>query len=127
MEGWTRELYGMIRPWYIPWGTSERSVTAGAGEIVVGHGRVPGLLRYDSAGELKSIVRWQDQPDPVTSADRGRYSAARESWLARMPDDLETRFHFPALDEYKVVARDRVYGILKDSLDVESLHVYTPT
>lgn len=195
MEGWTRELYGTIRPWYIPWGTSERSVTAGAGEVVVGHGRVPELLRYDSAGQLKSIVRWRDQPDPVTSADRGRYSAARESWLARMPDDPEIRFHFPALDEYprlpthkpvfdrvllddmggvwvlvfpaesfgafdvrpvlslegpaaqtwtvfdsvgvwlgdvtlpprfdlQVVARGRVYGVLKDSFDVESVQVY---
>jgi hypothetical protein len=44
MDGWTRELYGTIRPWYIPWGTSERSVAAGAGEITVVRSLSPGIL-----------------------------------------------------------------------------------
>lgn len=101
LEAWTRSLRGVVRPWVIPWGTSSRTVATRGDELVLGNGRVPELRRYDSAGRLRSIVRWSPQARPVTMTDRQRYSRQRAGFLAwAPPDNEETRLLFPAIGEY---------------------------
>ena len=101
LEAWTRSLRGVVRPWIIPWGTSSRTLATRGDELVLGNGRVPELRRYDSAGRLRSIVRWSPQARPVTMTDRQRYSRQRAGFLAwAPPDNEETRLLFPALGEY---------------------------
>ena len=101
LEAWTRSLRGVVRPWVIPWGTSSRTLATMGDELVLGNGRVPELRRYDSAGGLRSIVRWSPQARPVTMTDRRHYSEERARFLTwAPPDDEETRLLFPALGEY---------------------------
>ena len=98
-EVWTRQLYGAERPFVVPWGTSRTYVVA-QDVIVAGHGRVPELRRYDTSGDLISLIRWSDEVRPLTRVERGRYDDVRREWLSAMPDDPESEFLFPALDEY---------------------------
>ena len=98
-EGWTRKLYGSERPWVVPWGTSFTHVVTNDG-LVTGYGRVAELRKHDSTGALRSVFRWSPEPQPVTRADRRRYADLRLEWLARQPEDPESLFLFPALDEY---------------------------
>lgn len=191
-EGWTRKLYGGPRPYTIPWGTSYTRAVTGD-DFLIGYGRVPEIHRYDATGALKSVIRWVSDPEPVTRSDRRRYSRLRLERLATLPDHPESRFWFPALDEFpevpshkplydrilvddqqglwvrkfpvgsyglfdlrlpdqtwlnqtwsvfdstgvrlgdltlpdrfdlRVVARERLYGVMKDSLDVETVQVF---
>ena len=68
--------------------------------LVVGHGRTAEIRRYDPAGRLLSLFRWAERPRPVTREDRRRYEKLRLESLARMPDHPESRFWYPALDEF---------------------------
>lgn len=101
LEVWTRTFDGGARPWVIPWGTSGRTHATRDDQFVVGNGRMPELRRYDSTGDLQSIVRWAGHPEPVSARDRQRYSERRMEFLAWAPaGEPETRLLFPALDEY---------------------------
>ena len=101
LEAWTRSLRGVVRPWVVPWGTSSRTFATRGDELVLGNGRVPELRRYDSAGGLRSIIRWSPNARPVTMTDRRRYTEQRARFLAwAPPDEEETRLLFPALGEY---------------------------
>lgn len=101
LEVWTRTFDGGARPWVIPWGTSGRTHATSNDQFVVGNGRIPQLLRYDSSGELKAIVRWAGRARPVSARDRQRYSERRMEFLSWAPvNEPETRLLFPALDEY---------------------------
>ena len=191
-EFWTRALYGEIGTFGVPWGTIYAAAADG-NDLVAGHGRAPEFRRYDASGRLTEIVRWGEWPQPIGREDRRHYAQQRAEWLEGMPDHPETRFWFPALDEYpelpshkplfdrlladdrgrvwarvfparsigfldsrlpdepwpnqvwrvfdpagvwlgeltlperfdlQAVVRDRLYGILKDSLGVETVHVF---
>ncbi|HLE57547.1 MAG TPA: hypothetical protein VJB15_10725 [Rhodothermia bacterium] len=98
-EVWTRQLYGAERPFVVPWGTF-RTYSLIRDTIVAGYGRLPELRRYDASGKILSITRWDQEPRPVTHANRSRYESIRREWLASMPDDPESRFLFPDLHEY---------------------------
>lgn len=99
LEVWTRQLYGAERPFVVPWGTSRTYVFA-QDAIVAGYGRVPELRRYDASGNLISLIRWPGEVRQLTRVERRRYEDVRREWLANMPDDPESDFLFPALDEY---------------------------
>lgn len=100
LEAWTRMLYGEVRPFIVPWGTSARTYAAGKDALIIGFGRAPELRTYDQAGEVNAIYRWSAQPQPITREDRQRYADSRHEWLAKMPNHEETRFQFPELGEY---------------------------
>jgi hypothetical protein len=99
LEVWTRQLYGVERPFVVPWGTSRTYVFA-QDVIVAGYGRVPELRRYDASGNLISLIRWSAEVRQLTRVERRRYEDMRREWLANMPDDPESDFLFPPLDEY---------------------------
>ena len=104
LEVWTRRSDGAARPWIMPWGTSVRTNATRNDQLVLGNGRVPELLRYDSTGGLQLIIRWSGQPQPVAARDRRRYSERRMEFLAwAPPNEPEVRFLFPALDDYPEV------------------------
>jgi hypothetical protein len=99
LEVWTRQLYGVERPFVVPWGTSRTYATTGEA-VVVGYGRIPEIRRYDASGRLVALARWSAELPILTRAEMRRYHDTRREWLARMPDDPESEFLFPLLDEY---------------------------
>ena len=104
LEAWTRRFQGGERPWTIPWGVSGSTNATRNDRLVLGNGRYPELRGYDSGGELQWVFRWPGEPQPVTPSDRGRYNTFRQEFLTRVPSDHpETRFLFPALDDYPEV------------------------
>lgn len=99
-DTWTRELYGQASGYALPWGTLPWTHALHRDALVVGHGRTPELRVYESNGGLRSVIRWSDDPAPLTREDRQRYARFRREWLAGMPDDPETPYWFPTLDEF---------------------------
>ena len=97
---WIRQLYGAAGGFNVPWGTLPQTHAVRGDALVLGHGRLPELRTYEPAGQLSSVIRWSQQPAPVTDQDRELYSRVRLEWLAGMPEDPETPYWFPALDEY---------------------------
>lgn len=101
LEAWTRRFQGGERPWVIPWGASGHTNATRSDQLVLGNGRYPELRAYDSTGELQWLLRWPGEPRPVTASDRGRYNTFRQEFFTRVPSDHpESRFLFPALDDY---------------------------
>ena len=100
LEAWSRQLYGEQRNLIVPWGTLRSTHAVHDDQLVLGYGRSPELRTYGPTGSLRSVVTWSREPDPVTRADRRRYSDTRLTWLKSMPDDPEVRFLFPELGEF---------------------------
>lgn len=100
LEAWTRRFRGGARPWVLPWGTSSRTLSVWSGQVAVGYGRMPEVVRYDPQGHPALIVRWHAEPLMVTRGDRERYRAARARFLGAVPSGEESALLFPALDEY---------------------------
>ncbi|HET7275368.1 MAG TPA: hypothetical protein VFI91_09400 [Longimicrobiaceae bacterium] len=107
LDVWTRRFRGVQRPFVIPWGTSPDTHAFDEGRLVVGYGRIPELRRYGPSGQLESIIRWPARRDPITRADRQRYSDLRAEWFAGMPEHPETRYLFPALDDYPSLPEEK--------------------
>jgi hypothetical protein len=68
---------------------------------------------FDLHGELREIIRWPGQLEPVTHEDRARYAEKRARWLERFPGSGEA---MPPLEDYLAVAdrKPTLLGLLVD-------------
>ena len=99
-EVWSRQFYEDRSFFRIPWGAERSTYSERHDDLVVGHGRTQELRKYGPSGVLKAVVRWEQDPEPVSQEDRDRYSELRQEFLARMPVHPETSYWFPDLGEY---------------------------
>jgi hypothetical protein len=64
----------------------------------------PEIRVFDQYGRLVRLIRWLQEVEPVTLADRGLYNRKREKWLARFPQVEEA---VPELETYQAIPTEK--------------------
>jgi hypothetical protein len=98
----------LVRPW------SLFSVWAAAGRnVYLGLAEQPEIRLLGPNGRLLRIIRWQEEPAPITAADRRLYDERREEFLRDYPD-YSPQVYAP-LDEAPLPDRKPFYsGLMVD-------------
>jgi hypothetical protein len=131
-EGVTLASYGSFRGmefYYAPGiGTAPYAfgaTTSGAGSgdaLVVGTGESPEVRFYGPDGALDRIVRWGDSDRSVVGS-----MPARDWLVFGAEGTIVATVRTPAQFEPGAVRGDRVWGVFRDELDVESVRAYRIT
>ncbi len=101
-----RVISGMNQPVPIPWGT-EAKWALGPDRVYLGLSDRPEIRAFDVEGRLVQIIRWANQPDPVTEVDRQLYRERRYRSLHNHPELESLQDIIPELDEFPYVPRKK--------------------
>ncbi len=84
----------------LPWTPFDATVELRRDHVIAGFGRWAEFRIHSLAGGLDQLIRWQPVSDEVTDADRDRYMAKRDEFLARYEGSPDALFSFPSLREF---------------------------
>ena len=115
-EMFTAWLEGGEIPVVLPWTPVNSNVELRDGQLIAGFGRWAEFRVYSREGGHEQWVRWNPARDPVTPADRDRYTAKRSEFVARYGDSPLMSVSFPALRELPRVPSHKPFfdGFLVD-------------
>ena len=98
--GFTASLRGDDVFVALPWTPVDANVVLRGDHLIAGFGRWAEFRVHSIAGGLDQLIRWHPVPDEVTAADRDRYMAKRDEFLARYEGSPDALFSFPSLREF---------------------------
>lgn len=99
-EGFTGSLRGRDVFVALPWTPVDANVELRGDHLITGFGRWAEFRVHSLAGGLEQLIRWHTTPEEVTAADRDRYMAERNEFLARYQGSPDALFAFPSLREF---------------------------
>ena len=117
-ERYTEWLEGDEMGVTLPWTPVNSNVELRGKQLVAGFGRWAEFRVYSLGGGLEQLVRWHPAPDPVTSADRDRYTTKRIALVARYGDSPLISLSFPSLRELPRIPSHKPFfdGFLVDDV-----------
>ena len=117
-ERYTEWLEGDEMAVTLPWTPVNSNVELRGENLIAGFGRLAEFRVYSLHGGLEQLVRWHPAPDPVTSADRDRYTIKRNELMARYGDSPLISLSFPSLRELPRIPSHKPFfdGFLVDDV-----------
>ena len=84
----------------LPWTPVDANVELRGDHLIAGFGRWAEFRVHSLGGALEQLIRWHATLDEVTAADRDRYMAKRDEFLARYEGSPDALLSFPSLRDF---------------------------